>query len=129
MLTNKNDVGKFLEKLRNILNSPEFDVDSNFVLIQSTKPGEDLKFSTVYTLADLDYGVEDVVEVLKTLTLQDYSETLLDAGDVDPPVLLVFCKELNEKEVYIKIKIRELSKNVICISFHYAKHSMNRPYL
>ena len=129
MITNRNDVKKFLEKLHGILNSAEFDVDSNFVLIQSTKPGEDLKFSTMYTVADLDYDAEDVVEVLKTLTVQDYSETLLDTGDADPPVLLVFCKELNRKEVYIKIKIRELSRNVICISFHYAKHNMNRPYL
>ena len=129
MLTNKNDVGKFLEKLRNILNSPEFDVDSDFILIRTTKPGEDLRFSTMYTLNDLDYDAEDVVEVLKMLRIEDYSETLLDTGDVDPPVLFVFCKELKKKEVYIKIKIRELLNNVICISFHYAKHKMSRPYL
>lgn len=129
MQTNKNDVKKFLEKLHDILNSAGFDIDSNFVLIQATKPGEDLKFSTMYTLMDLGYDSEDVVEVLRALTFQDYSETLLDTGDADPPILLVFCKVLNKKEVYIKIKIRELLNNVICISFHYAKHSMNRPYL
>lgn len=129
MQTNKNDVKKFLEKLHDILNSAGFDIDSNFVLIQATKPGEDLKFSTMYTLMDLGYDAEDVVEVLRALTFQDYSETLLDTGDADPPILLVFCKVLNKKEVYIKIKIRELLNNVICISFHYAKHSMNRPYL
>lgn len=128
MQTNKNDVKKFLEKLHGILNSSGFDVDSNFVLIQVPKPVEDMKFSTPYTLMDLDYDAEDVVDVLKTLTVQDYSETLLDTGDVDPPVMFVFCKELKKKEVYIKIKIRELSNNVICISFHYAKHKMNRPY-
>ena len=129
MQTNKNDVKKFLEKLHDILNSAGFDINSNFVLIQATKPGEDLKFSTMYTLMDLGYDAEDVVEVLRALTFQDYSETLLDTGDANPPILLVFCKVLNKKEVYIKIKIRELLNNVICISFHYAKHSMNRPYL
>lgn len=129
MITNKNDVKKFLDKLHDILNSAGFDIERNFILIQATKQGEDIRFSTPYTLMHLDYDAEDVVKVLKSLTVQDYSETLLDTGNADPPVLLVFCKELNKKEVYIKIKIRELLDNVICISFHYAKHSMNRPYL
>ena len=129
MITNRNDVKKFLDKLQGILNSPEFDIDRDFVLIQATKAGEDIKFSTPYTLMHLDYDAEDVVEVLRNLTVKDYSETLLDTGNTVPPVLLVFCKELNKKAVYIKVKIRELANNVICISFHYAKHSMNRPYL
>ena len=78
---------------------------------------------------DLDYGHADVVAQLKDLQLSDYSESLLDRDDPNPPMLYVFGKTIEEKEIYIKIKIREQERRrVICVSFHHAEHSMPHPY-
>lgn len=71
----------------------------------------------------------DVVERLKEITLQDYSETLGDKDNDNPPYLHVFGKYINGKEVYIKLKIRDgITKKVLCLSFHYAEYCMNHPY-
>lgn len=36
----------------------------------------------------------DVVERLKELTIREYSETLIDKDDLNPPMLFVFGKEI-----------------------------------
>jgi len=98
-------------------------------MIRSKKePGKE-KYSTVYTLADLDYDVSDVVERLKELTVKEYSETLIDIDDVNPPLLFVFGKDINDKLLYIKIKLKgEQPKYVLCVSFHYAERKMTFPF-
>lgn len=80
-------------------------------------------------MVDLDYDESDIVERLKELTLDEYSETLIDKDDDKPPLLFVFGKDINNRLVYIKLKIKgEKSKKVLCLSFHYAKHTMPFPY-
>ena len=70
-----------------------------------------------------------MVERLKELTISDYSETLVDNEDEDPPLLFVFGKDINNRLVYIKLKIKGSdSKKVLCLSFHYAMHEMTFPY-
>lgn len=87
-----------------ILNSQNFNEDNDLIIIKSTK--DDIQFSTRYLMLDLDYDTSDIVERLKELTLAEYSETLIDKDDSNPPLLFVFGKSIDNKLVYIKLKIK-----------------------
>lgn len=77
----------------------------------------------------MNYDLEDVIDVIKNLTLKDYSETLFDNDNDRPPLLFVFGKDINNKTVYIKLKVRDNIKNyILCVSFHYAEFKMSHPY-
>ena len=57
----KKDVVAFLDELHRLLSSDEFE------LVQRKKNGTDQKFSTPYTLLDLDYDTEDIVNHVNQL--------------------------------------------------------------
>lgn len=121
----KREVVAFLDELQILLGKEDFDIN----LIRKKKQGEDRKYSTPYTLLDLDYDTEDVVNRLKELTVEEYSETKIDKDDLNPPLLFVFGKDINGKLVYVKLKIKgDQQKYVLCVSFHYAKDKMAFPY-
>lgn len=125
----KKEVVAFLDELKSLLGNADFDIDTDLKLIRKKKQGEDQKYSTPYTLLDLDYDMEDVVERLKELTVAEYSETKIDKDDLNPPLLFVFGKDINSKLVYVKLKIKgESQRHVLCVSFHYAKEKMTFPY-
>lgn len=124
----KRDVAAFLDELHKLLGKKEFDINTDLNLIRKKKQGADQKFSTPYTLLDLDYDIEDVVNRLKELKVEEYSETKIDKDDVNPPMLFVFGKDINGKLIYVKLKIRDQQKQVLCVSFHYAKDKMEFPY-
>jgi hypothetical protein len=125
----KNEVTDFLEELHGILGKENFDIDTDITLIRAKKEKEDELYSTPYALLDLDYDTYDVVDRLKELTVKEYSETLIDKDDINPPLLFVFGKDINNKQVYVKLKIKgNPSRYVVCISFHYAKEKMVFPY-
>ena len=127
ILSDKKDVKKFLEELKAIINDVSFDSDDDLIIIKSSK--DEVQYSTRYTLFDLDYDTVDVVDRLKELTVSDYSETLIDKDDDKPPLLFVFGKDINNRQVYIKLKIKgENNRRILCLSFHYAKHKMKFPY-
>ncbi len=128
MHSSRKDVENFLQELRGILTDPDFSIEADLTLIVKRKPGHE-QFSTPYTMMDLDYDEYDVVERLKELTYRDYSETLHDDSGAVPPLLFVFGKDINKRQVYIKLKIKDVSKKkVLCLSFHYAENKMNFPY-
>lgn len=114
----KKDVKNFLNKLMTILNSQNFNEDNDLIIIKSTK--DDIQFSTRYLMLDIDYDTSDIVERLKELTLAEYSETLIDKDDSNPPLLFVFGKSIEIKG--------NTAKKILCLSFHYARHNMNFPY-
>lgn len=62
------------------------------------------------------------------MTVKEYSETLIDQDNDAPPLLFVFGKDINQRLVYIKLKIKSEKKKVLCVSFHYAKWEMKFPY-
>lgn len=98
-------------------------------MIKKRKTGDDVRYSTPYTLLDLDYDTEDVVDRLKELTVEEYSETKIDKDDLDPPLLFVFGKDIKGRLVYVKLKIKgDQKKHILCVSFHYAKGKMQFPY-
>lgn len=125
----KKEVIAFLEELQDILGKENFDIDADITLIRAKKRKEYEMYSTPYTLLDLDYDIYDVVDRLKELTVKEYSETLIDKDDINPPLLFVFGKDINNKQVYVKLKIKgNPSRYVLCVSFHYAKEQMVFPY-
>ena len=125
----KKEVIDFLNELKTLLGKDDFDINTELILVKKKKQGDDQKFSTPYTLLDLDYGAEDVVERLKELTIEEYSETKIDKDDINPPLLFVFGKTVNNKLIYVKLKIKgNLQRHVLCVSFHYAKEKMLFPY-
>lgn len=124
----KREVVAFIDELHKLLGSDDFDINTDLNLIRKRKQGDNQKFSTPYTLLDLDYDVEDVVNRLKELKVEEYSETKVDKDDVNPPILFVFGKDINGKLIYVKLKIRNQQKQVVCVSFHYAKDKMEFPY-
>ena len=127
ILSDKKDVKKFLEELKAIINDVSFDSDDDLIIIKSSK--DEVQYSTRYTLLDLDYDTVDVVDRLKELTVSDSSETLIDKDNDKPPLLFVFGKDINNRQVYIKLKIKgENNRRILCLSFHYAKHKMKFPY-
>ena len=125
----KKDVVAFLDELKSLLENADFNKDTDLKLIRKKKQGEDQKYSTPYTLLDLDYDTEDVLKRLKELAVEEYSETKIDKDDLNPPLLFVFGKDINNKLVYVKLKIKgEAQRHVLCVSFHYAKEKMTFPY-
>ena len=123
----KKAVKTFLEELNEVLGDENFNIDKNLIIIKSSK--KEIEYSTSYTMTDLEYDSYDVVERLKELTVSEYSETLIDKDDDNPPLLFVFGKDINQRTVYIKLKIKgETKRKVLCLSFHYAKHNMEFPY-
>ena len=124
----KGEVAAFLKELKMFLEKDDFNIDTDFILIRKNKK-DDMEHSTPYTLLDLDYDIEDVVDRLKELTVEEYSETKIDKDDLDPPLLFVFGKNINRKLIYIKLKIKgDQKRHVLCVSFHYAKDKMKFPY-
>lgn len=127
ILSDKKTVSAFLDDLNEVLGSQEFNIAEDLLIIKSSK--DEIQFSTSFTMVDLEYDPEDIVERLKELTIFDYSETLFDDTNDNPPLLFVFGKDINNKLVYIKLKIKgDTSKKVLCLSFHYAKYTMTFPY-
>ena len=123
----KKAVEAFLKELKEVLDDKDFDIDNNLIIIKSKK--EQIEYSTNYAMTDLEYDSSDIVERLKELTIDEYSETLFDKDDDKPPLLFVFGKDINSRLVYIKLKIKgETTKKVLCLSFHYAKYDMKFPY-
>lgn len=126
----KIEIIEFLRELKNILHSERFDIQKDFTIIKSKKKNGKEQYSTPYTLLDLDYDANDIVERLKELTIREYSETLIDKDDINPPLLFVFGKDINGKLLYIKLKIKDSrTRHVLCVSFHYAEEKMTFPYV
>ena len=124
----RREVVAFLEELKELLGKEDFNIDYDLIMIKKKKPN-DQEHSTPYTLLDLDYDAWDVVERLKELTVSDYSETKFDTDDLNPPLLYVFGIDINRKLVYVKLKIKgDQKRYVLCVSFHYARDSMEFPY-
>ena len=103
----KREVAAFLDELHQLLESDDFDINMDLILIRKKKQGDDWKFSTPYTLLDLEYNAEDVVNRLKELKVE---------------------KDINDRLIYVKLKIRDQQKQIVCVSFHYAKDKMQYPY-
>lgn len=125
----KNDVQSLLERINQKLSSEGTD---GFMFIPTRKDEkENPKFTNSYCLNALGYDTEDVMREIMTLQVSNYYESLFDRKSKKPDLLHVFIKEIMNKQVYIKIKMKDIGDDdmVLCISFHFTEHHIGKlPY-
>ena len=125
----KAEVEQFLKELKSILESNTFVVqrDLDILLKKKSESPRDPN-TTANTLVALDFDKSDVCDRLKELTVGEYAETIIDDRDAALPVFFVFYKNIQTRDVYIKVKIRERqSGKVFCVSFHFARYPKPDP--
>lgn len=81
----------------------------------------------VQTLFALEMRPIERLQVLDTLTAEDYSEGPKPEDWYGSKEMWVFGKQVKDEEVYIKITLGMPGTNTICISFHIAEHPMKYP--
>lgn len=81
-----------------------------------------------HTLTELEFRVDDVKRILKELEATDYVEGPCKDVLYRNADLWVFGRKIKKQEVYIKITMGQPNSNVICISFHFAAHTLIYPY-
>ena len=128
--SSKANVCDFLEKMKSILESVDFDIRRDFIFQRYRVIDDpDDEYTNENTLLALDYDMEDVVEVLKALTLEDYHESMVDNVADGFNVFFVFGKRIRKRDVYIKVRLKQragmANSYVFCISFHFARQTIN----
>lgn len=136
MATNKNSridskefVEQFLSKLKTILESDKFVIERDLDILpkKRNESAKDL-YTTANTMAALEFDANDVCEELKAITVEDYAQTMLDDRNVDAPPFFVFYRNIQTRDVYIKVKIRDRTTGkVFCVSFHFARYLKPSP--
>ena len=85
---------------------------------------------TTRFLRSSGFTAQDVLDVLHSLEVEDYSQGPLADDKGRPHDLWVFGKEIEGIEIYIKVV--PLFDNdavaTICVSFHEAEHKMKYPF-
>lgn len=122
-------VEQFLIELKSILSSPNFNPAKDLDILPKKK-SEDMfdPYTTANTLLALGFNNEDVRNELLKIGVEDYAETLIDVIDATLPPFYVFYRDIQSREVYIKVKIRDsITGKVFCISFHFARYPAPNP--
>ena len=118
----KEAVESFLLKAQSILKDNSFDIQKNFYFKRfRSSYSENNSYNNDETLIKLNYGLQDVVNELISLTVENYKETFIDNQPGKMMPFYCFIKTINGKQVYIKFKISESKqKQLFCVSFHFA---------
>lgn len=80
------------------------------------------------TLASLEISPAERTTVIRTLSVEDYSEGPIEDIIYKGKDLWVFGKRIKNQEVYIKITLGIQNKQTICISFHLSEYPMKYPF-
>ena len=92
-ISKKRDVEIFsVDELHAFINRKDFDIAKDFFLNIAGDSKREHSFSIKYTMYKLGYDNVDIVEILKTLCVKEYSETKIDKDNTHPPLLFVFGK-------------------------------------
>lgn len=128
-IDSRTEVEQFLAALKAILESDTFDVQQDLdILLRKRGEAPTDPYTTANTMAALDFDKSDVCAQLKNLTVHEYAETIIDDRDVTWPPFLVFYKNIQSRDIYIKVKIRDRQNNkVFCVSFHFARYPKPDP--
>ena len=120
MATNRNSridskefVEQFLSELKAILESDTFVIERDLDILPKKESATD-PYTTINTMADLEFDTNDVCEELKAITVEDYAETMLDNRNVAAPPFFVFYRNIQTRDVYIKVKIRDRATGKVC---------------
>ena len=124
-LSRKN-VEDFLVEMKGILLAASFDPEKDFIFQEERAQDDpDDEFTNANTILALDYDYEDIIEELKTLTIEEYCESMVDTVSKDLSFWHIFGRKIQNRDVYIKVRIKQRkrgSRFVFCISFHFARH-------
>lgn len=88
----------------------------------------------IETITDLGYTEDDVLDEILDLAVENYSEGPSQDRNGYANDYWIFGIEIGCKEIYIKIKIRNLDDDgnrqlsIFCKSFHYSKRPLIYPY-
>jgi hypothetical protein len=113
METKKTQVESFLKDLKS-------KIDVFQIIFPATRE------NFIETLKKLDYVTNQCIQVIKDLTYKDYYQGPFD-DTINSGVYWEFGVTIKNMEIYIKINIGKLNKQVICISFHEAQFKINYP--
>lgn len=119
----KGAVKTFLAELNRVLNDRISKVE--------LYPREDKEeqYTTEYCLTELNYTTDDVKTELKQLKDTDYVETCDDERNKKSNRYYVFKRIIQNREIYIKVKIKSYDKKVVlCMSFHFAEYPLKTAY-
>lgn len=98
------------------------------ILPKKRNESEKDPYTTINTMAALEFDANDVCEELKAITVEDYAETMLDDRNEAAPPFFVFYRNIQTRDVYIKVKIRDRATGkVFCVSFHFARYPKPSP--
>jgi hypothetical protein len=124
IISSKGEVLAFLKELKELLTDPEFDLSKDLDILMKKKSESPIDpYTTANTLLALDFDKQDVLNQLLALELSEYFETFIDDLDNSLPPFFAFAKEIKNKDVYIKAKIRDRQNcKVFCVSFHFARY-------
>lgn len=116
MSATKEDVRSFLKRLKAKIGLYD-------IIYEDNRP------KNAQTLATLELRPYERDEIVKNLSVNDYSEGPKpeDYFGVDSE-MYVFGKIVKSREIYIKITLGRKNSSVICISFHIAEHPMDYPF-
>lgn len=132
IISSEEEVLAFLKELKEILTSPEFDLSKDLDILMKKKSESPIDpYTTANTMLALDFDKQDVLNQLLALDLSEYMETFIDDIDNSLPPFFAFAKEIKNRDVYIKAKIRDRQNcKVFCVSFHFARYPFpkNLPY-
>jgi hypothetical protein len=122
----RKNIEEFLLDMKEILCNPNFDIDRDFYFAEDReKDDPNDECSNKNTMLALDYDTSDIVRELKTLSVQEYTESMVDTVSKDLSFWHVFGRKIQNRDVYIKVRIKQRKNGtgfVFCISFHFARH-------
>jgi hypothetical protein len=132
-ISSEADIVAFLKVLKEVLTDPDFNVSIDLDILP--KKAVELPtdpYTTFNTLQALEFDRHDVCNHLLALDISEYMETFIDNKNNDLPPFFAFGKMIKNREVYIKVKIRDKkNRKVFCVSFHFARYPFPaiRPYV
>lgn len=112
----KQEIEKLLKKTKQIIYDPEFNPNTQFILMERKNDYEANIYNNKSTLLLLDFATKDIIEIIATLEYENYYQTIIDVVGLET-LLYVFKKQIKGYLIYIKYSIRN-DKIIFCISFH-----------
>lgn len=114
----------FLNEVKQILNDTKGELR---IIERIDKP---TGYNTVDCRTKLGINYKDIKQYIKNLTIKEYVETCNDKRNNNSNAYYVFCIEIENMQIYIKIKIQSYNKKIVlCMSFHFAQYRIKKfPY-
>lgn len=88
----------------------------------------DKRAKNAQALALLEIAPIKRIQIIRELTVEDYSEGPIEEIVFMGSPLWVFGKHIKSQEIYIKISMGMPNRQTLCVSFHIAEFPMNYPF-